>query len=172
MQRITKQTELASRVYFYYINLHGNLYSLDSAEPARLPHGPAFLRDPVFLRFFTQRIALNDTGKYLPTYKYLSKCGKELNFLRCADTCVVFQEMIRENNKHMLQYAPGLKVEFQPEEVAYSPIGRFYHPAGKHGLALIKSSLALELMEGLDQKEGGGFEYLWEGRRVAMKPSR
>ena len=51
--------------------------------------GPTHLRDEKFLNFFFKRLEINSTEEY-HEFPYVSKCMGEFNFMRAADTPIVF----------------------------------------------------------------------------------
>lgn len=98
------------------------------------------LKEPKFLNFFFKRLVpntLDEGAQYLPSYNYVSPCGRELNFVRAEDTGLVFQRL----EEGQLFYAPALSVPFQPEQLCVSDDGRLYHPAPRIGLGLMASGL-------------------------------
>jgi hypothetical protein len=86
----------AARHYFYYINVHGHLYSIMRPDLSSLPTGPTFLRDAKQLHFFFKRLQTNRTNLFADQFPFVSPCGKELNFVACADRPVVFQDLVRD----------------------------------------------------------------------------
>ena len=50
--------------------------------------------DKKFLDFFFQRVEPNSTGRYTNEFPFISRCGRELNFLRCDDTPLVYHTLI------------------------------------------------------------------------------
>ncbi|XP_017695554.1 PREDICTED: UPF0598 protein C8orf82 homolog, partial [Lepidothrix coronata] len=47
-------------------------------------------KDVSFLSFFFKRLERNRSGRYELEFPFLSRCGRERNFLRCDDRPVVF----------------------------------------------------------------------------------
>ncbi|MFN3603905.1 MAG: DUF4505 family protein [Leptonema sp. (in: bacteria)] len=94
---------MIERIYFYRVDPQGNLYFQDS-----------LLTDKNFLNFFFNQIQYNTTGKY-KNYKYISPCGKEMNFIECTDTPIVFRKLEEGN----LVYAGDLKIPFYRENLVY-----------------------------------------------------
>jgi len=101
------------------------------------------LKEPKFLDFFFRQLRVNDLGKYLPTYQYLSPCGREMNFVRAADTGVVFNRMEGES----LVYAHNLRMSFQPSKLKISSEGRVYHPSPVGADALIASNVVQQVLQ-------------------------
>ena len=133
------------RQYFYYVDHQGMLF----LDDARIKNFTSCFKEERFLKFFLSRIRLNryENKEFWP---YVSRCGDEMNFIRCDDLPVVYQTLFYEkswklgwgNEKGLLS------VPFKPNDVAMCPqTGRVYHPAPDlHGsIGLIKSKLAIEL---------------------------
>lgn len=100
------------RVYFYKVDFDGNLYFENSQ-----------LTDLQFLNFFYSQIQYNFTG-YYPEYKYISPCGKEINFIECKDTPIVFRRL----EKEFMIYGGNLKIPFEPEKLIYlTSNGQLYY---------------------------------------------
>lgn len=142
-----------------------------------LPTGPTFLRDSKQLRFFFNRLARNDTGLYADQFPYVSPCGKELNFVACADRPIVFQDLVRDaSGRPSLTYAtarvandPYLSVEFDPSRVYVGRRnGRLYFdpreglPGG--GFGLIRSQLCFELGQRIEFHDNGAVDLLFDDR--------
>ena len=62
---------------------------------------------------------------FLRGYTHISPCGLELNYVRPADTAMVFSRLVEEN----LFYAPSLSVKYDKTSLRVSEAGRVYHPA-------------------------------------------
>ncbi|RKP06363.1 hypothetical protein THASP1DRAFT_31815 [Thamnocephalis sphaerospora] len=133
------------RAYYYYVDEHGQLFMHDT-YPRNIT---TCFKDRRFLDFILRRLQHNDTGHAPIAYPYLSPCGNEWNFLACADTPIVYQDLAEDGQ---LLWA-GTRVEpFRPEALRVAPdSGRLYHPAPKSiatrpGMpthALLRSSLVL-----------------------------
>ncbi|NXF71801.1 CH082 protein, partial [Sclerurus mexicanus] len=117
-------------------------------DDAKVKNFVTCFKDPSFLRSFFSRLEPNRSGRYESEFPFLSRCGRERNFLRCDDRPVVFQELlpgIPGGNGRSLSYGPGLSVPFQPERLVVFPgNGRLYHPAPERagGVGLVRSELA------------------------------
>ncbi len=124
---------MTRREYFYTIDTRGNLI-----------HDGAIIDDPVFLDFFFKRVRANDSGLH-PDYKFYAPCGPEWNFIACADTPLVFQQLI----DGQLKYAPNYSVKFQPEHLAFAENGVLYHrsPVGQWGR--VHPTVAVELAKNI-----------------------
>ena len=106
--------------------------------------------DIKFLTFFFQRLRINETGRY-PEFPYLSPCGRETNFVRCDDLPVVLTSLTKQPSGETIlacnYCGDKLVVPFQPSKLYMGLSGRIYHPGLEllHGVALVKSQLAIEL---------------------------
>lgn len=117
-----------------------------------------------FLKFFFNRLKVNNIGRYENNFPFLSPCGLELNFIRCDDLPVVFEKILTseefkvadcishpDDQAHILIYGGGqMSIPFVPSDLLVDPpTGRVYHPApGKYGgLGLVGSNLAQHLSE-------------------------
>ncbi|RLN93718.1 hypothetical protein BBJ28_00009853, partial [Nothophytophthora sp. Chile5] len=94
-------------------------------------------------------------------YPFRSPCGKEMNFIKCADRPFVFEDLKRDDKgQWTLVFGGGeLAMPFRPETLRISlSTGRLYHDvqtkkvaAGtSEGIALVKSQLAVELGKHID----------------------
>lgn len=121
-------------------------------------------KDKQFLKFFFKRLKKNQTERYKEDFPFISPCGRELNYIRCDDLPVVFATIIEDPDDIK---APGqltfsgtgdiLTFPFQPEKVCMLPeSGRIYHPGPQKvgGVALVKSSLAIELSPYFEYRKG------------------
>lgn len=117
------------REYFYELTDRGVLL-LDGVEQD----------DPWFLDFFFRRIAPSANPLY-PEYPWVSRCGDEMNYVRAADTPIVFTRL----HDMDLGYAAGLTVRFDAAALAYSADGVLYHNAPVAGVGRIAPSIAVEL---------------------------
>lgn len=122
--------------------------------------------DKQFLKFFFKRLKQNQTSRYTENFPFVSPCGKEMNYIRCDDLPVVFATIIEDSDVSANQ-SPGLLTfsgigdnltfPFQPEKICMLPeSGRIYHPGPEKvgGVALIKSSLAIELSPYFEYRKG------------------
>ncbi|KAI9912157.1 hypothetical protein PsorP6_008925 [Peronosclerospora sorghi] len=94
-------------------------------------------------------------------YPFRSPCGKEINFIKCADRPFVFEDLRRDDSGNwMLIFGGGeLMMPFLPETLRVSLMtGRLYHDVQtkyiargtREGVALVKSQLAVELSKHMD----------------------
>ena len=147
-----------------------------------------FFIDKKFLDFFFKRLRVNDTGSYHDDFPYVSPCGREMNYIRCDDLPVVFNQLLKPDRQviediqghsqlttpidELLSYGgvSTLTVPFQPEKLVMFPeSGRVYHPGPVGGVGLIKSSLALEISPLFVYREGSSEtdqpdSFAWKGQ--------
>lgn len=119
--------------------------------------------------FFFRRLRPNDTGMHV-NYPYVSPCGKEMNFVRCADRPVVFHTLSADGR---LEWGASLREEFDPGSLSVCPhSGRMYHPctsAARLGAepGLLHAHVTARLAERLEEAPGG-FLLSWDGRTVPV----
>jgi hypothetical protein len=104
-------------------------------------------KDKAFLNFFFSRMEPNNTGAFdgsddgATRFKWLSRCGKEMNFIEVEDKPVVFHKLVKptrtgdssnEVNPFLL-WGGDLKVSFDPGKIHVGSNGRVYHPGPKLG---------------------------------------
>lgn len=127
---------------------------------------------------------LSKVNEFLP-YKWISPCGKEMNFVSSEDVPIVFHDFTAD--KKALVYGGDLQVPFKPDRLVVSKgNGRVYYRmdgddesgAGVGNsssntpewpqLGLLKSSFILDRVfsEGMEYCHEGVF--VWEGRRYPM----
>ncbi|KAE9032705.1 hypothetical protein PR003_g10970 [Phytophthora rubi] len=152
------------RRYFYYVDLQGRLF-LEDTRPKNIATS---LKSAKFLRFFFSQVRPNSLAqckseeeREFLEYPFRSPCGKEMNFIKCADRPFVFEDLRRDDSgKWALMLGGGeLTVPFSPETLRISlSTGRLYHdvktkhitPGTPEGVALVKSQLAVELGRHMD----------------------
>lgn len=149
-----------SREYFYYIDHQGQLFLDDT----KVKNFITCFKDKQFLKFFFKRMKTNQTDRYREDFPFVSPCGREMNYIRCDDLPVVFATIIEDpddNNTPGVLTFSGigdiLTFPFEPEKVCMLPeSGRIYHPGPEKvgGVALIKSSLAIELSPYFEYRKG------------------
>eukprot|EP00049_Salpingoeca_infusionum_P012329 m.224930 g.224930 ORF g.224930 m.224930 type:complete len:316 (-) comp15155_c0_seq4:2620-3567(-) len=76
------QTVRGRREYFYYIDHNGFLF----LDDVRICNFTSCFKDREFLDFFFNRLRKNDAERHEELFPWISRCGRELNFLRCDDT--------------------------------------------------------------------------------------
>lgn len=102
----------------------------------------------------------------------MSTCGWETNFVKAADTPVVFTDLDEEGQ---LRYGATLGTPFQPASLRLCPAtGRLYHRLATPRmdcLGLLRSQLAgrlaadIELSEPAGQGDGRLGSFAWRGSR-------
>ena len=116
--------------------------------------------DKQFLVFFFKRLGKNDTDRY-PEFPYLSRCGRERNYIKCDDYPVVFTHTSVVNEKDVFchNHAGDLLYEpFEPHKIyMHVENGRIYHPCSvKMGsIGLVASKLAIEFSKSFTFDENG-----------------
>ncbi|XP_039555363.1 UPF0598 protein C8orf82 homolog, partial [Passer montanus] len=138
---------------------------------------PPFPADVAFLSFFFRRLQRNRSGRYEAQFPFVSRCGRERNFLRCSDLAVVFTAILPGGGECRLSYCGGgaeLTVPFRPGALAVLPEnGRLYHPAPERvgGVGLVRSALAQELSSGFRFEDGPQkppTHFWWEGTEYRL----
>ncbi|NWU08644.1 CH082 protein, partial [Cephalopterus ornatus] len=147
-------------------------------DDAKVKNFITCFKDVSFLSFFFKRLERNRSGRYEAEFPFLSRCGRERNFLRCADRPVVFTQILPGSaGNRLLSYCgggSGLVVPFQPEKLLVFPEnGRLYHPAPERagGVGLVRSALASEWSSAFRFPEGPEkppSHFLWEGRSYRL----
>lgn len=109
------------------------------------------------MAFFFKRLKINNTGRYVQEFPFVSLCGLERNFVRCDDLPIVFTKIIEKENvdtkkkEDWFGYSHAeelLMVPFEPQKLFMNPSsGRIYHPAPERvgGIGLVRSKVAIEL---------------------------
>ncbi|XP_063256708.1 UPF0598 protein C8orf82 homolog [Prinia subflava] len=161
------------REYFYYVDHQGQLF----LDDAKVKNFITCFKDVAFLSFFFKQLQRNRSGRFQARFPFVSRCGRERNFLRCADVPVVFTRLLpgAPGSPPGLSYCgSGLAVPFQPGMLAVLPEnGRLYHPAPERagGVGLVSSALAAEWSSGFRFGDGPHeppTEFLWEGRSYRL----
>lgn len=166
------------REYFYFIDHHGMLFLDDS----KMKNFTSCFKEKKFLEFFYKHLQKNNSGEYENIFPYISPCGREMNYIRCDDTPIVYTGIInnKENDGDLLTYGyvgPSLSVTFQPEELCMLPeSGRVYHPAESKydGIGLIKSSLSIEISKYFKFSNGETSpptEFIWKNKSYRLTNS-
>jgi acyl-coenzyme A thioesterase PaaI-like protein len=117
------------RDYFYQLTTRGELL-LDGYVQD----------DPWFVDFFFRRLATNANPDVVG-YRYVSRCGDEMNYLAPQDTPIVFTGY----DGYRLLYGATLSVLFDPTKLLFSQEGVLYHAAPIGGLGRIAANVAVEL---------------------------
>ncbi|RPI67442.1 MAG: DUF4505 domain-containing protein [Ignavibacteriae bacterium] len=118
-----------TRDYYYEIDARGVL-TLDGVVQD----------DPWFVDLFFRRLAPTASPEY-PEYPFVSRCGDEMNYLKPADTPIVFTGFDGDR----LFYGHGLNVLFHPDRLSYSEDGVLYHQSPVGGRGRIVPQIAMEL---------------------------
>jgi hypothetical protein len=140
-----------------------------------------FISEKKFLDFFFKRLRLNETGRYVEDFPFLSPCGRERNFIRCDDRPIVYVHLTDNKEKGLkdiLSYgysgSPTLNVKFEPSKICMLPeTGRIYHPADPDlgGVGLIKSSIAISISKFFDFENGEEnppTHFTWNGEKHTL----
>ena len=99
------------REYFYYIDHEGmvrkftiSFFRNNSSfqlflDDAKMKNFTSCFKDKKFLKFFFNRLKLNNTKKYQAEFPYVSLCGNEINYIRCDDLPIVYTHVLKINGK-------------------------------------------------------------------------
>ncbi len=120
-------------------------YYYELTERGELLLDGALQDDPWFLDFFFRRLAPTANPEY-PEYPYVCRCGDEMNYLRPADTPIVYTGL----SEGRLLYASTLSVPFYPDRLAYSEEGVLYHGATLGEFARLVPSVATEVAQAIE----------------------
>ncbi|CAF0752228.1 unnamed protein product [Adineta steineri] len=164
------------REYFYYIDSFGQLFLDDT----RFKNFTSCYKDPKFLHFFFTRVQANtyNDRPYSSTFPYVSLCGRERNFIRCADVPFVLTRLLDDNGLFECCHIPStiFSIQFQPEKLYVKPdTGRIYYPLSEKfhtGIALIKDAIAEQLSSHLiydDKIDGLPISIKWKGKIYELK---
>eukprot|EP00501_MAST-03F_sp_TOSAG23-6_P001197 GSMAST32.ASY1.ANO1.1241.1 assembled CDS len=158
-----------NRDYFYHIDSQGRLFT-EEVIPKNIATS---IKADKFLDFFFRRIKQNTLNRHTD-YPFVSPCGAEMNFIKAADTPIVFHDLQETDGKWNLLFGSSIKVPFDPELLRVSLSGRLYHLDTKSkigGYALIKSHLSISLAENItihhddSQSENNGTHQInWQGK--------
>ncbi len=141
------------REYFYTVNRAGELY-----------HDGTRLTDPTFLSFFFKRIRRNTSDRHT-TFRYVSPCGTELNYLDAVDAPFLF----RARQGALLGiHGTTLVVPFAPDKLAASPAGGLYHPGPGATPGRVAGALLEELAAQIEAGDDG-YVLTWEGRTIPLR---
>jgi len=133
-----------------------------------------------FFTFFFTRLRDNtyDDRPHFSTFPYVSLCGRERNFVRCADVPLVLTRLLDNADLFECCHIPStmLSVRFQPERLYVKPdTGRIYHPAPDNlhiRIALIKDAIAERLSSHFtysDTNKTVPTTIEWKGKVYEMK---
>lgn len=156
------------RHYFWVVDNRGRLWRRELNPKAPLQ---GEMRQPDFKDKFFQKLHINNMKDVYPDFPYLSIRGKELNFVTCGHSPIVFHDLTPEGD---LVYANSLKIRFDPEAVVVDESGPIYHRVILEGpkpvaiLGLIERSVAFNISQHIQPDEdssNGGFILTWNGAR-------
>eukprot|EP00948_MAST-09A_sp_MAST-9A-sp1_P002371 g2371.t1 len=146
------------RHYFFTIDLQGRLFT-ENTTPKNIATS---LKSTKFLNFFFRQLKHNipqssneDIAALYPDYPYISKCGKEYNFIKPADVPIVFTDILSQQHvprnintkietkeksnatthdevegvpQQILEFGGDLHIMFNPNALRISEqTGRLYH---------------------------------------------
>lgn len=175
------------KCYFYSVDLQGRLF-LEDVLPKNIATS---IKDENLLNFIFRRLrrvrdkekAILEEAGAADDYPFVSPCGVELNFVRPADSPVVFHELREDSeNGKSLVFGGNLSQLYRPDRLAMSPrTGRLYHElvsetrdgrevkplTALHASAstapeygLIKSSVAVSLADAIVEGDGFGSDVI------------
>eukprot|EP00943_MAST-04B_sp_MAST-4B-sp1_P009966 g9966.t1 len=162
------ETEGKKRNYFYFVDLQGRLF-LEDTLPKNIATS---LKSEKFLNFFFRQLKHNKTEEFMD-YPYFSPCGKESNYVKCADKPIVFSELLKDekrDGKYKLIWGHSLSIPFQPHKLRLSKeTGRLYHPfptknAKKFGndmYGLLKSHLTISISNRINSSGADADDEIW-----------
>lgn len=137
--------EAIKRRYYYVVDTRGQLF----LEDTKHRNIATCLKDNKFLKFFYSQlqktpehlVSIADDDIDRSPYRYVSFCGKEINFV-CPDdhaSCLVFSEIVTSNDPrtglerdYLLYAGDTMKQSFYPNLLRISEVGRLYHPTVDH----------------------------------------
>lgn len=173
------ETESKNRNYFYFIDLQGRLF-LEDTVPKNIATS---LKSEKFLNFFFRQLKHNKTEKFVD-YPYFSPCGKESNYVKCADMPIVFSELLNDekhDGKYKLTWGHSLSIPFQPHKLRLSKeTGRLYHPFptkninkfGNNMYGLLKSHLTISISNRINSAAADAdaeiWYFEWDGRQYQI----
>lgn len=101
--------------------------------------------DPWFCDFMFRRLAPTANPEY-PEYPYVCRCGDEMNYLRPADTPIVYTGF----DGSRLMYGASLTTPFTPDRLSYSEDGVVYHWAPVGDVGRIVPHVATEIAKHIE----------------------
>jgi len=162
------------REYFYYIDHQGQLF----LEGTKIKNFVTCFKDKDFLIFFFKRLKINKSNRYADDFPYISRCGPELNYIRCESKPIVYTDIYLNDNKYELilnNIGAKFTVPFQPQKLCMLPKnGRVYHPASTKvgGAGILKTSLAIEFSSYFTFEDTKDIEqpthFIWDGRKYEL----
>lgn len=136
------------REYFYTVDGAGELY-----------HDGTRLTDPSFLSFFFKHIRLNTSDRHT-TFRYVSPCGPEMNYVRATDAPFLFRN---RSGDQLWIHGTTLAAPFTPDQLAVSPAGGLYHPGPGGVFGRVAGALLAELAAQIETSEDG-YVLTWKGQ--------
>ena len=130
------------------------------------------LKSEKFLRFFFRNLQPNRSDTF-NEYEFISPCGKEMNFIRPADTPICFNEL---KDGKLWYAAASMSEEFDPAALTYClETHRLYHPVRKHAhlkgsFALISSHLAVRLSATFEPLDSGDVAFRYQDKVYVIEP--
>ena len=101
--------------------------------------------DPWFYDFFFRRVEPTANPEY-PEYPFVCRCGDEMNYLRPADTPIVYTGF----DGSRLSYGASLSTPFAPDRLLYSHDGVLYHWAPVGDVGRIVPHVATEIAQRIE----------------------
>lgn len=141
------------RQYFFYLDSRGLLFLQDTKHKNFV----SSIKDRKILNFFFKQLQVNNTNQYL-NIPYVSKCGKELNYLATEDSYAplvltpfhdnISDIKIGQNEKQRFETMQichsDLSVQFNPKNLRIcSTQGRLYHLLNENDHIYLNSHFAL-----------------------------
>ncbi|XP_050454565.1 UPF0598 protein CG30010 isoform X4 [Cataglyphis hispanica] len=152
-------------------------------DDVRIRNFTSCFKDKKFLAFFFKHLKINNTGRYMDDFPFLSICGVERNYVRCDDLPLVFTKVIQKHNvetnadEDWFSYAHAddlLMVPFEPQKLFMNiNTGRVYHPAPEKtgGIGLVRSNIAIEFSAFFDFENGqenAPTHFMWKDKRYEL----
>lgn len=137
--------------------------------------------DKVFLKFFFKRLKVNKSGRFAEDFPYISRCGPEINYVRCENKPIVYTDVVEDEKGGSSLVVNGigdkLMWPFEPQKLCMLPRnGRVYHPAPNRvgGAGILKTSLAIEISSCFSFENGTDEEtppshFLWKGESYKLE---
>lgn len=174
-----------ARRYYYVLDSRGQLF-LESSKHLNFATS---IKEKKVLSFFFRNMRrikadelslLQSLDKQTPSYRWVSICGKETNFIATEDTIasVGFTDLEEQKggSEHLLLYGGGqLSEAFNPDLLHIaSSTGRLYHPISTHRYlkgtwGLLHPALAQNLMESVTVQPDGKYSFEFQGQLKVLK---
>lgn len=145
------------RAYYYEIDQEGRLF-----------HDGTELTDPQFLDFFFARLQKNPDSA---EYPFVSPCGREKNYIRCAGTPIVFRAFREDRGRAQLLYAGNSLQPFEPEALQVNGSGQLFHPVQNGLMGRLGRHALLEISQHISfAEEGQDYVLHWQSRQYRIAP--